>query len=86
MNIALTDDLHQLLPSKVENGQFPNEEAVVKEALKRFLVGGAKFRPCQIVMRSERDLTANISAGASSGRARTLERLITGIMLNKNSL
>ena len=40
MNIALTEDLQQLLRSKVENGQFPNEEAVVKEALKRFLIDG----------------------------------------------
>ena len=27
MNIALTDDLQRLLRMKVENGQFPNEEA-----------------------------------------------------------
>ncbi len=38
MNIALTDDLQRLLREKVENGQFPNEEAVVEEALKRFLI------------------------------------------------
>ncbi len=38
MNVALTDELQQLLRSKVENGQFPNEEAVINEALKRFLV------------------------------------------------
>lgn len=38
MNIALTDDLQQLLRRKVETGQFPDEEAVVQEALKRFLV------------------------------------------------
>jgi Arc/MetJ-type ribon-helix-helix transcriptional regulator len=37
MNIALTDDLQQLLRKKVETGQFPDEEAVVHEALKRFL-------------------------------------------------
>jgi Arc/MetJ-type ribon-helix-helix transcriptional regulator len=40
MNIALRDDLQQLLRSKVENGQFPSEEAVVQEALRRFLVDG----------------------------------------------
>jgi hypothetical protein len=38
MNIALTDDLRVLLRRKVENGQFPNEEAVVTEAVKRFLL------------------------------------------------
>src|SRR5208337_3041049 len=38
MNIALTDDLRRLLRKKVENGQFPNEEAVVKEALIRSLI------------------------------------------------
>ena len=38
MNIALTDDLQRLLRRKVENGQFPNEEAVVEEALRLFLV------------------------------------------------
>jgi len=37
INIALTDDLQRLLRSKVENGEFPNEEAVVEEALKCFL-------------------------------------------------
>jgi Arc/MetJ-type ribon-helix-helix transcriptional regulator len=40
MNIALTDDLQQLLRKKVANGQFPDEEAVVKEALRQFLTGG----------------------------------------------
>ena len=39
MNIALTDDLHGLLRMKVENGQFPNEQAVVEEALRLFLIG-----------------------------------------------
>src|SRR3954447_15917593 len=38
MNIALTDDLQRLLRKKVENGQFPNEEAVVEEALRHFLI------------------------------------------------
>ena len=38
INIALTDDLQQLLRKKVDNGEFPNEEAVVEEALKCFLI------------------------------------------------
>jgi Arc/MetJ-type ribon-helix-helix transcriptional regulator len=38
MNIALTDDLQRRLRKKVENGQFPNEEAVVEEALRLFLI------------------------------------------------
>jgi Arc/MetJ-type ribon-helix-helix transcriptional regulator len=38
MNIALTDDLQRLLRKRVENGQFANEEAVVEEALKCFLI------------------------------------------------
>jgi len=38
INIALTDDLQRLLRRKVENGEFPNEEAVVEEALKCFLI------------------------------------------------
>jgi Arc/MetJ-type ribon-helix-helix transcriptional regulator len=37
MNIALTDDLQRLLKKKIENGQFPNEEAVVEQALRLFL-------------------------------------------------
>jgi Arc/MetJ-type ribon-helix-helix transcriptional regulator len=37
MNIALADDLQRLLREKVANGQFPSEEAAVKEALTRFL-------------------------------------------------
>jgi Arc/MetJ-type ribon-helix-helix transcriptional regulator len=38
LNIALTDDLQRLLRKMVENGQFPNEQAVVEEALRRFLI------------------------------------------------
>jgi len=38
MNIALTDDLQRLLRKKVENGQFPNVEAVVEEARRIFLI------------------------------------------------
>ena len=38
MNIALTDDLQRLLRKKVENGQFPNEQAVVEQALRLFLI------------------------------------------------
>jgi Arc/MetJ-type ribon-helix-helix transcriptional regulator len=38
INVALTDDLQRLLRKKVENGQFPNEEAVVEQALRLFLV------------------------------------------------
>jgi Arc/MetJ-type ribon-helix-helix transcriptional regulator len=38
MNIALTDDLQRLLRKKVEDGQFPNEQAVVERALRLFLI------------------------------------------------
>ena len=38
MNIALTDDLQRLLKKKVENGQFPDEQAVVEQALRLFLI------------------------------------------------
>jgi hypothetical protein len=38
MNIALTDDLQRLLRKKVEDGQFPNEQAVVERALTLFLI------------------------------------------------
>ena len=37
MNITLTDDLQRLLRKHVETGRFPDEEAVVHEALMRFL-------------------------------------------------
>jgi Arc/MetJ-type ribon-helix-helix transcriptional regulator len=38
MNVALTDDLERLLRKVVEDGRFPNEEAVVQQALRSFLV------------------------------------------------
>ena len=38
MNLALTEDLQRLLRKKVENGQFPNEQAVVEQALRVFLI------------------------------------------------
>jgi Arc/MetJ-type ribon-helix-helix transcriptional regulator len=37
LTVVLADDLQRLLRSKVENGDFPNEEAVVEEAVKCFL-------------------------------------------------
>jgi Arc/MetJ-type ribon-helix-helix transcriptional regulator len=40
MNIALTDDLQQLLRRKVASGRFPDEAGVVKEALRHFLTEG----------------------------------------------
>lgn len=49
MHIALNEDLERLLKKWVENGQFPNEEVVVREALTRFLIeepsrGGPRTR------------------------------------------
>jgi Arc/MetJ-type ribon-helix-helix transcriptional regulator len=38
MNFALTGDLERLLRKMVEDGRFPNEEAVVQQALRSFLV------------------------------------------------
>jgi Arc/MetJ-type ribon-helix-helix transcriptional regulator len=45
MNIALTDDLQQLLRRKVESGQFPDEAAVVREAVRLYLTGEVQERP-----------------------------------------
>ena len=45
MNIALTDDLQQLLRRKVESGQFPDEAAVVREAVRLYLTEEAQERP-----------------------------------------
>jgi len=44
INISLTDDLGRLLRKKVETGQFPNEEAVVEEALRLFLIRKSEKR------------------------------------------
>jgi hypothetical protein len=38
MNIVLAKDIQRLLRKKVETGQFPDEEAVIDAALRRFLV------------------------------------------------
>ena len=40
MNVALTDDLQQLLRKKGEAGLFPSEEAVVETAVRLFLIEG----------------------------------------------
>jgi Arc/MetJ-type ribon-helix-helix transcriptional regulator len=45
MNIALTEDLQRPLRRKVENGQFSNEQAVVEEALRVFLIEESKSGP-----------------------------------------
>ena len=57
MNIALTDDLQRLLKRKVENGQFPNEEAVVEEALRLFLIEEPKIvqAPTSFAKEPQRD-------------------------------
>jgi Arc/MetJ-type ribon-helix-helix transcriptional regulator len=44
MNIAFSDDLQQLLRRKVENGQFPDEAAVVREAVRIYLTGEVQER------------------------------------------
>ncbi len=45
MNIALTDDLQRLLRKRVENGQFPDEAAAVREALRTYLTGEPQGHP-----------------------------------------
>jgi hypothetical protein len=41
MHVAVSDDLFRLLRARVENGQFPSEEAVVQEAIRFFLIGSS---------------------------------------------
>jgi Arc/MetJ-type ribon-helix-helix transcriptional regulator len=36
MNVSLTNDLHNFVRQKVESGEFPSEEAVLQEAVRRF--------------------------------------------------
>jgi Arc/MetJ-type ribon-helix-helix transcriptional regulator len=36
MNISLTNDLHNFVRQKVDSGEFPSEEAVLQEAVRRF--------------------------------------------------
>ena len=36
MNVLLTDELKDLVRKKIRDGQFPTEEAVIEEALKRY--------------------------------------------------
>jgi Arc/MetJ-type ribon-helix-helix transcriptional regulator len=36
MNVSLTSDHRDFVRQKVANGQFPSEEAVVQEAMRRF--------------------------------------------------
>ena len=58
MNVALTDDLQRLLRKKVEDGQFPIEEAVVQQALRSFLVEdlaeGSPQKSCATESQKER--------------------------------
>ena len=35
MNVALTDEMRDFVQKKVENGQYPSEEAVIEAALQR---------------------------------------------------
>ncbi|MGO9464457.1 MAG: type II toxin-antitoxin system ParD family antitoxin [Isosphaeraceae bacterium] len=35
MNVSLTDEMKDFVQRKIENGQYPSEEAVVEAALKR---------------------------------------------------
>jgi putative addiction module CopG family antidote len=36
MNVSLTNDLRNFVRQKVESGEFPSEEAVLQEAVRRF--------------------------------------------------
>jgi putative addiction module CopG family antidote len=36
MNVSLTNDLHNFVRQKVKSGEFPSEEAVLQEAIRRF--------------------------------------------------
>lgn len=36
MNVTLTDEFRDFVRQKVESGEFPTEEAVLQEALRRF--------------------------------------------------
>ncbi len=36
MNVSLANDLHNFVRQKVETGEFPSEEAVLQEAVRRF--------------------------------------------------
>jgi len=36
MNVSLTNDLRDFVRQKVESGQFPSEQAVLEEAVRRF--------------------------------------------------
>jgi Arc/MetJ-type ribon-helix-helix transcriptional regulator len=36
MNVSLSDDLSDFVRQKIECGQFPSEEAVLREAVRRF--------------------------------------------------
>ena len=36
MNVSLTKDLRNFVRQKVESGEFPSEEAVLQEAVRRF--------------------------------------------------
>jgi putative addiction module CopG family antidote len=36
MNVSLTNDLRDFVRQKVESGQFPSEEAVLQEAVRRY--------------------------------------------------
>jgi hypothetical protein len=47
LTITLADDLQQLLRKKVEEGHYPNEEAVVETALRHFLVANQSTGPTQ---------------------------------------
>jgi putative addiction module CopG family antidote len=35
MNISLTDEMKEFVQQKIDNGQYPSEEAVIEAALKR---------------------------------------------------
>jgi putative addiction module CopG family antidote len=35
MNVSLTDELKDFVRKKIQNGQYPSEDAVVESALKR---------------------------------------------------
>ena len=45
MNVSLTNDLHDFVRQKVESGEFPSEEAVLQEAVRRRENRTRRLRP-----------------------------------------
>ena len=87
MNVSLTDEIKDFVQRKIENGQYPSEEAVVEAALKRLRDQEVREaeRPCRLLMNSSITSLWNTVPGEADDGV-TLDEVLEATSTIKDSM